>query len=91
MEKTAGEILRLVNAFKKEWEKFTDSMAKMGEKLDGARDEYRKMTTTRHDKLDKSIQKIEDLRRLQGIEDEIALGEADILAIEADNTKGQPD
>ncbi len=91
MEKTAGEILRLVNAFKKEWEKFTDSMAKMGEKLDGARDEYRKMTTTRHDKLDKSIQKIEDLRRLQGIEDEIALGEADILAIEADNTKSQPD
>ena len=65
MEKTAGEILGLVKNFKKEWEKFAEAMAKMGEKLDGAREEYRKMTTTRHDKLDKSIQKIEDMQRFE--------------------------
>jgi DNA recombination protein RmuC len=91
MEKTAGEILRLVNGFKKEWEKFTESMEKMGEKLDGAREEYRKMTTTRHDKLDKSIQKIEDLRCLKGIGEETALPDADIVVLEPDNGKGQPD
>ncbi len=91
MEKTAGEILGLVNAFKKEWEKFTDSMVKMGEKLDGAREEYRKMTTTRHDKLDKSIQKIEDLRRLKGIGDAVALDEGEVTAVEADEGKSQPD
>ncbi|MEN6559974.1 MAG: DNA recombination protein RmuC [Acidobacteriota bacterium] len=78
MEKTAGEILGLVKNFKKEWEKFTESMAKMGEKLDGAREEYRRMTTTRHDKLDKSILKIEDLQRLKGLE------AADAPAIEAE-------
>jgi len=91
MEKTAGEILRLVNTFKREWEKFTESMAKMGEKLEGAREEYRKMTSTRHDKLDKSIQKIEDLRRLRGIGDETALGEGDVAAIEAEPAKDQQD
>ena len=91
MEKTAGEILGLVNAFKKEWEKFTDSMVKMGEKLDGAREEYRKMTTTRHDKLDKSIQKIEDLRRLKGIGEAVTLDEGEVTAVEADEGKSQPD
>ena len=87
MEKTAGEILGLVKNFKKEWEKFAESMAKMGEKLDGAREEYRKMTTTRHDKLDKSIQKIEDMQRLKGIGEAGALGEAEVLALEAGEDK----
>ena len=91
MEKTAGEILGLVKDFKKEWEKFADSMAKMGEKLDGAREEFRKMTTTRHDKLDKSIQKIEDLQQLKGIGTEPALCEAEIVALGAGDDKDQPD
>ncbi|HMA53863.1 MAG TPA: DNA recombination protein RmuC, partial [Acidobacteriota bacterium] len=91
MEKTAAEILGLVKSFKKEWEKFTESMAKMGEKLDGARDEYRKMTTTRHDKLDKSIHKIEDLQRLKGIEEAPALSEAETIALEAGDDEGKPD
>jgi len=78
MEKTAGEMLRLVNSFKKEWEKFTDSMEKMGEKLEGARLEYQRMTTTRHNKLDKSIQRIEDMRRQKGIEEALALTEGEV-------------
>jgi DNA recombination protein RmuC len=87
MEKTAGEMLGLVKNFKKEWEKFAESMAKMGEKLDGARDEYRKMTTTRKDKLDKSIQKIEDMQQLRGIGPAGALGEGEVPAIEAGEEK----
>jgi DNA recombination protein RmuC len=87
MEKTAGEMLGLVKNFKKEWEKFAESMAKMGEKLDGARDEYRKMTTTRKDKLDKSIQKIEDMQQLKGIGPASALGEGEVPAIEAGEEK----
>ena len=91
MEKTAGEILGLVKNFKKEWEKFAEAMAKMGEKLDGARDEYRKMTTTRKDKLDKSLQKIEDMQQLKGIGDESALAEAEIVSLEAADGKCRPD
>ena len=87
MEKTAGEILGLVKNFKKEWEKFAEAMAKMGEKLDGAREEYRKMTTTRHDKLDKSIQKIEDMQRLKGIGEAGAPVDAEVLALEAGEDK----
>jgi len=87
MEKTAGEILGLVKNFKKEWEKFAESMAKMGEKLDGAREEYRKMTTTRHDKLDKSIRKIEDMQRLKGIGEDGAPVDTEALALEAGEDK----
>ena len=84
MEKTAGEILGLVKNFKKEWERFGDSMAKMGEKLEGASAEFRKLTTTRQLKLDKSIQKIEDLQQLRGLEDEAALpARAEVAALEA--------
>lgn len=92
MEKTAGEILGLVQNFKKEWEKFAEAMAKMGEKLDGAREEYRKMTTTRHDKLDKSIRKIEDLQRREGLPGAPGLGpEAEIPALEAGDDKAEAD
>lgn len=86
MERTAGEMLRLVNSFKKEWEKFTDSMEKMGEKLEGARLEYQRLVTTRHNKLDKSVQRIEDMRRQKGIEEALALGEGEA----ADAGEGGP-
>lgn len=78
MEKTAGEILGLVRNFEREWGKFTDTMAKMGEKLEAARKEFGQMTGTRKDKLDRSLRKIEDLRRLKGI------GEAEALEPEAE-------
>jgi DNA recombination protein RmuC len=91
MEKTAGEILGLVRAFKREWEKFTESMAKMGDKLEAARKEYQQLTATRHDKLDKSIQKIEDLRRLKGVDAEIGPAEEGALpALEAGDA-GEPE
>ena len=87
MEKTAGEILGLVKNFKKEWEKFADSMTKMGEKLDGARKEFNQMTGTRKDKLDKSILRIEHLQQLQGLEESEALeAEAEVVALE----EGEP-
>ena len=91
MEKTAADMLRLVNAFKKEWEKFADSMEKMGEKLEAARREYQALTTTRHNKLDKSIQKIEDMRRQKGIDEEIALVEGEVPALEAGDAKEPAD
>ncbi len=91
MERTAADMLRLVNAFKKEWEKFADSMEKMGEKLEGARLEYQRMTTTRQDKLDKSIQRIEDMRRQKGIEEAPALGEGEVTTIEGGEGRPVPE
>jgi DNA recombination protein RmuC len=92
MEKTAGEMLRYLGRFYKEWDKFRDSMDKAGRKLDEARDEFQRMITTRRNKLEKPLNEIEDMRRQKGIEDEIALGEADATAVEAaEDGKGPGD
>jgi len=78
----ANDMLRLIGGFNKEWEKFQKSMDNMGRKIDDARDEFQKLATTRRNKLERPLQKIEDLRRLKGIEPEIALGEAEMQALD---------
>jgi len=80
--KAANDMLRLIGGFNKEWEKFCKSMDNMGRKIDDARDEFQKLATTRRNKLERPLQKIEDLRRLKGIEPEIALGEAEVQALD---------
>jgi len=80
--KAANDMLRLIGGFNKEWEKFRRSMDNMGRKIEDARDEFQKLATTRRNKLERPLQKIEDLRRLKGIEPEIALGEAEVQALD---------
>jgi DNA recombination protein RmuC len=75
-------MLRLIGGFNKEWEKFRKSMDAMGRKIEDARDEFQKLSTTRRNKLERPLQKIEDLRRLKGIEPELAIGEAEVQALE---------
>jgi len=87
--KAANDMLRLIGGFNKEWEKFRESMDKMGRKIEDAREEFQRLTTTRRNKLERPLQKIEDLRRLKGVEPEIALGEAEVLAIDASEEKGE--
>ncbi len=84
MERTAADMLRLIGAFNKEWEKFRDVMDKMGKKLEDAKAEYDKMLGVRRNKLEKPLRRIEDLRRLKGIEPEMALGEAEALTLDQD-------
>jgi DNA recombination protein RmuC len=87
--RAANDMLRLIGGFNKEWEKFRESMDKMGRKIDDARDEFQKLATTRRNKLERPLQKIEDLRRLKGIEPELAIGEAEVLALdEAEEKEG---
>lgn len=91
MEQTAGEMLRHLGRFYKEWEKFGDTMDKAGKKLDEAKAEFQKMVTTRRNKLEKPLYEIEEMRRQKGIEHEIALGEADIAAIDVEGGKAGAD
>jgi DNA recombination protein RmuC len=87
--KAANDMLRLIGGFNKEWEKFRESMDKMGRKIDDARDEFQRLATTRRNKLERPLQRIEDLRRLKGIEPELAIGEAEALALdEAEEKEG---
>jgi len=80
--KAANDMLRLMGGFNKEWEKFVESMDKMGRKLEDARDEFQRLSTTRRNKLERLLQRLEDLRRLKGIEREFVLGEAEVLALD---------
>ena len=69
LEKTASEILSLLGAFNKQWDAFIKSFDKLGNKIKEAQDEFDALTSTRRNKLERPIKKIEDLRRQKGIPD----------------------
>ncbi|MEN7547949.1 DNA recombination protein RmuC [Rapidithrix thailandica] len=68
LEQTASQILSLMGSFKKQWEKFTMSMEKMGKKIDEAKTEYSYLLSTRKNQLEKPLEKIEALRQSKGLE-----------------------
>ncbi len=85
LEKTTGDMLKLIGSFNLQWEKFRDSMDKMGKKLDDAQAEFQRLTSTRRNQLEKPLREIENLRRLKGIEPEMALGEASMMTAEQED------
>ena len=77
LEETAGGMLKLMGAFRRQWEMFVRSMEKMGKKLDEAQSEYQTLTTTRRSQLERPLRQIEELRVRSGIEEEPILIEAE--------------
>lgn len=63
IKKTAGEILSYMESFYKQWNLFRDSMDKMGKKLEEASAEYNSLLTTRSNKLEKVLIKIDSLKQ----------------------------
>jgi len=72
LEKTASEILSLLGVFNKQWDEFIKSFDKLGKKIKETQDEYDALVSTRRNKLERPIKKIEDLRRQKGIPEPIA-------------------
>ncbi len=64
LEKTASQILALLSEFNKQWENFKNGMDKMGKRLDEAQKEFQSLITTRTNKLERPLQKIENMRNL---------------------------
>jgi DNA recombination protein RmuC len=62
LERTAAQILSLLNDFNKQWEKFKESMEKMGKRLSDAQKEYNNLITTRTNQLERPLRKIEQVR-----------------------------
>lgn len=62
LEKTAAEILTLLAEFNKQWQKYKESMEKMGRSLESAQNEFLNLSGTRSNQLEKPLQKIEELR-----------------------------
>jgi len=82
LEKTAAQILSLLGAFNKEWDKFLKSLEKMGKKIEEAQKEFLTLTSTRRKQLERPLREIEDLRKQNGIA-EASLIEEDITPVES--------
>jgi DNA recombination protein RmuC len=62
LERTAGEILDLLNEFQGQWGKFCEALEKVGKRIDDSQHEFMKLTTTRKNALERPMRKIEELR-----------------------------
>ena len=94
MEKTASEMLKLINVFRQQWGLFTKSLEKVGKKIDETHREFEALTTTRKRQLERQVEKIEELRRSRGIEPGVLpadAAEAEIITLEAGDEEGKPD
>ncbi len=73
LERTSGEILDLLAAFRTQWDKFVGQMDKVGDRLDAARRDYDALVTTRRRQLERQLDKVDDLR------DETTMGDRPAL------------
>ena len=69
MERAVGEILQTINVFQMQWQKYVDSMDRMGKKLQAAQDEFNSLVATRKSCLEKPLKKIDEIKRERGIEE----------------------
>jgi DNA recombination protein RmuC len=63
LEKTTKEILSILMDFNKQWELYKEGMDRMGKKLDSVQKEFFELVTTRSNKLEKPLRKIETFRQ----------------------------
>lgn len=72
--RTAGEVIGLLGAFNKQWQRYKEAMDMMGKRIDDARKEYEGLVGTRTRMLERPLEKIEELRTRAGLEaDELSL------------------
>jgi len=62
MEKGLAEIIAQIRVFTAQWQKFLESMDKMGKRLQDAQKEFETLTTTRKNMLERPLQRIEQIR-----------------------------
>lgn len=67
LERKASQIIELMGQFHKQWNEFLKSLETMGKKIDDAKREFEKLTTTRKNQLEKPLKKIEELREVTGM------------------------
>jgi DNA recombination protein RmuC len=63
LEKTSKEILSLLYKFNKEWQNFTNEFDKIDKAIDSLRTTFNKVSTTRKNKLDSVLYKIDETGR----------------------------
>lgn len=67
LQRTSNDILSLYGAFNKQWESYINSFDKLGKKIGEVQSEYNSLTTTRINKVETALRKIEQLRNQNSI------------------------
>jgi DNA recombination protein RmuC len=62
LQRTTNDILSLYGAFNKQWESYTATFDKLGKKIADVQLEYDSLTTTRTNKVETALRRIEQLR-----------------------------
>lgn len=65
LEHASNEILALLAEFRKQWNKYTEGMDKVGKRLDDAMKAYSEVVGVRTRQLDRQLDKIETLRTIR--------------------------
>ena len=62
LQRTTNDILSLYGGFSKQWESYTASFDKLGKRIADVQTEYDSLTTTRTNKVETALRRIEQLR-----------------------------
>lgn len=62
LEETASQVLSAVSDFSKQWEKYVDSVERLGERINKVQEEFNQLNTTRRRQLQRQIDKVESLK-----------------------------
>ena len=66
LERTSGEVLAVLGTFLQEWDRFTDSLDKLGRAVDTIERAYGEVAGTRRRALERPLGRIDELRRTGG-------------------------
>ncbi|MBW3602158.1 MAG: DNA recombination protein RmuC [Actinobacteria bacterium] len=67
LERTSREILSVLGGFSTQWRKFTDQLDTVGTHMERAQRAYETLTGTRRRQLQRSLDRVEELRRERGL------------------------
>jgi DNA recombination protein RmuC len=67
LQRTTNDILSLYGAFNKQWESYVGSFEKLGKKIADVQNEYENLTTTRTNKVETALRRIEQLRSRESV------------------------
>ncbi|MDP8932392.1 MAG: DNA recombination protein RmuC, partial [Actinomycetota bacterium] len=81
LERTSREILSVLGGFSTQWGKFTDQLDTVGTHMDRAQRAYETLTGTRRRQLERSLDRVEELRRERGLTDGDEGGEGEVVTL----------
>jgi DNA recombination protein RmuC len=69
LERTSGEVLAVLGTFLQEWDRFCESMDKVGRAVDAMERAYGELAGTRRRALERPLARVEELRRSGGADE----------------------